>query len=568
MFLAENNIIYKLDQLTEKYIEVCQGVEIEEVMTDVISYEKIVRLKLFLSEGEVFIEIPRKNFVQKEIIQELLKRGLSINVRDVNALISYLFQCEKGALQTYYHTQLGFHPVKGSLVYLASQSVGGDVDSFSLQYDRMQPKGNEESWLKLIETEVIGHPALELVLVIGYSAMLVGRLSHLIGYSNLLILLHNETSSGKTTALKLMASIYGNPDIGKRGIIGTLDTTDNALIDSVCDKNGFPILLDEAMIEQGKNWSNLIYRMEAGSERARLNQDITARQLRSWNTTIIMTSESSMLENSSNHGGLNIRLFEIKKAFTDSAEHSNRILRGISAHHGYGFFDFAGTLLNSEEEVLASLYNRRKEMLCNRVLHKNALTIRIMEKLAVLSATAVILKKMIKINIDVDAIDNEIIAIHDEIANRRELDDEALQYFKQWLLENKNNFDKEAIYRNGQKNHSLSKISVGNTFGKIYTDEGGTIFEVVISTKKLREVFSNTRFPSPTVIFKAWKNKNIIINCDAGRLDTKRTISGISTRVYIIQFPKEDATTPSDNVEEAKSVHQDTEEEETDEYED
>lgn len=537
-------------------------------MTDVISYEKIVRLKLFLSEGEVFIEIPREKFVQRELIQELLKKGLSINVRDVNTLISYLFHCEKGSLQTYYHTKLGFHPVKGSLVYLASQLLGGDVDSFSLQYDKMQPNGNEESWLKLIETEVIGHPALELALVIGYSAMLVGRLSHLIGYSNLLILLHNETSSGKTTALKLMASIYGNPDIGKRGIIGTLDTTDNALIDSVCDRNGFPVLLDEAMIEQGKDWSNLIYRMEAGSERARLNQDITARQLRGWNTTITMTSESSMLENSSNHGGLNIRLFELKRAFTDSAEHSNRILRGISEHHGYGFFDFAGALLNAEEEVLVRLYNRRKEMLCNRVLHKNALTIRIMEKLAVLSATAAILKKVIKINVDIGAIDNEIIAIHDEIANRRELEDEALQFFKQWLLENKNSFAKEVFCRNGQKSHSLSKNSDGNTFGKIYINEGGAIFEVVISTKKLREVFSNTRFPSPTVIFKAWKDKNIIINCDTDRLDTKRTISGISTRVYIIQLPKEDVTTPSDYVAETKWVNQDTEEEETDEYED
>lgn len=545
----------KLYKLNEKGVEleVCQEVQISHVLSDLHSNDKVIYLKLILKNEEVEFAMERGKFTKIDIINELLRKGLSINAWDTNALIQYLFYLEETAPKYYQHHKLGFHKVNNNLLYLASKAIGGEIASTYVENEKLLPRGTYEMWLDIINREVIGHPALEFALTIGYSAIVVGRLSSLIGFSNLLFLFYNDTSLGKTTALKLEASIYGNPSVGKNGIINTFDATHNALINSMCDKIGFPVLLDEAMMNKRTGLENFIYRVEGGTEKNRLSKDITARNQREWRSTVVMTSEMSMLENSAQHGGLRCRLFEVKRQFTNSAEHSNRIVDGISQSFGHGVKPFAKYIINLKDDQIIQLYNTRRNALLNKLTKRNSISSRIIEKLAVLSVTAHIMNKNIGLKVNEESIDQDIITIHDNITRSFDIADKALDFFKSWISENKSQFHHEILpqYRNAQNTHFNGSFGV-NSLGKILIDNKENVLEVFILTKKFQEIFERSTYPKIQTILKSWRDKGILIGSDAGRLDTKRTINGIRTRVYIIKFAKEDASYP--NYENKKTV--------------
>lgn len=538
----------KLYKLNEKGVEleVCQEVQISHVLSDLHSNDKVIYLKLILKNEEVEFAMERGRFTKIDIINELLRKGLSINSWDTNALIQYLFYLEESAPKYYQHHKLGFHKVNDHLLYLASKTIGGEVTSTYVENEKLLPRGTYEMWLNIINHEVIGYPALEFALTIGYSAIVVGRLSALIGFSNLLFLFYNDTSLGKTTALKLMASIYGNPSIGRNGIVNTFDATHNALINLMCDKCGFPVLLDEAMMNNRTGWEDLIYRIEGGTEKNRLSKDLIARNQREWRTTVVMTSEVSMLENSAKHGGLRCRLFEVKRKFTASAEHSNRIVDGISQNYGHAVIPFANFLIGLKDDEMIQLYHTRRNALSDKLRKRNSLSSRIIEKLAVISVTASIMNTNIGLKVNEESIDKEIISIHDSITRSFDIAVEALEFFKSWISENKRQFHHEILpqYRNAKNTHFNGSFGV-NSFGKILIDNKENVLEVLILTKKFQEVFERSTFPKIQTILQAWREKGILIGFDPGRLDTKRTINGIRSRVYIIQFAKEDSSYPT-----------------------
>ncbi len=534
--------LFKLSDDLKKEIEVCQLVGVSCVLTNIHTNEKIVRLNLILAERNIEVDMPREKFFRREIITELLRKGLSINNCDVDYLINYLFKQEETAPKLYYHTKLGFNRINNSLVYFASKSIGGDVESTHIDAKKMIPSGDYNGWINVIDEEVLGNPELELALTIGYSAMTVGRLSSLVNYSNLLILLHGETSRGKTTALKLIASIYGRPFIGKDGIIRTFDATDNAIMNSMCNTEGFIILQDEGMIRHDKKWNELIYRVESGLERERLTRDIVSRQQREWHSTIVWTSEHELLDEHADNGGLSCRIFQLQKQFTQSAQHSQRIVRGITEHHGHGVVPFAEFLLGYSDDKLKDLYQQSIESLLEKIPQKNHLSSRIIEKLAVLSLTAKILKNNLNISIDTENIDADIIEIHDAIAkSRQSVSEDALDILKEWVIRHKDDFLVQ-ICANDRKRPSDFIYPPNNIAycGTLIVNANDEVIEIAILTKTLEEIFRHNQLGKVNCILKKWRKEGILVINEKNRLANKRVISGVSTRVYVIQLQPED----------------------------
>lgn len=534
--------LFKLSDDQKKEFEVCQLVGVSCVLTNIHTNEKIVRLNLILAERNLEVDMPREKFFRREIITELLRKGLSINNCDVDYLINYLFKQEEVAPKLYYHTQLGFDRINNSLVYFASKSIGGDVESIHIDSKKMIPSGDYNGWLNVINKEVIGNPELELALTIGYSAMIVGRLSSLVNYSNLLILLFGETSRGKTTALKLIGSIYGRPFIGKNGIIRTFDSTDNATINRMCNTEGFIILQDEGMIRQDKQWSEFVYRVESGLERERLTRDIVSRQQREWHSTIVWTSEHEILDEDTDNGGLSCRIFQLQKQFTKTAKHSQRIVRGITEHHGHGVVPFAEFLIECSDDKLKDLYQESVEALLNKIPEKNHLSSRIVEKLAVLSLTAKILKNKLNIFVDTANIDADIIEIHDAIAkSRQSISENALDTLKEWIIRHKDDFLVQ-VCKNDRKRPSDFIYPLNNiaSCGSLLVNSNDEVIEIAILTKVLEQIFRQNQLGKTKSILQQWRKEGILVVNENNRLGNKRVISGVSTRVYVIQLQPED----------------------------
>ena len=98
---------------------------------------------------------------------------------------------------------------------------------------------------------------MELALVIG----LVAPVAHLLQEAKLfsevpIICLTGQSSTGKTTALRLMASVFDSPE-EKQGLIKGFNSTPTAIF-AMLEGYGFPNIVDESTASQIKDFAPLI----------------------------------------------------------------------------------------------------------------------------------------------------------------------------------------------------------------------------------------------------------------------------------------------------------------------
>lgn len=107
------------------------------------------------------------------------------------------------------------------------------------------------------------------------------------------------SSTGKTTALYIGASVWGNP----QEYMYTWRATDNALEGLSCLHNDAALCLDELGQAPAKIVGEAIYMLGNGKGKGRAKQDGTAKTVKSWRTVILSTGEKSIAEKIAAEGG-------------------------------------------------------------------------------------------------------------------------------------------------------------------------------------------------------------------------------------------------------------------------
>lgn len=539
-FIREGWLYYYNPDSRQAEELICQEIEIDEVIKNIISKEMFIVVKGIIDGHRFQRKFPRSVLTRQKIIEALLPYGFQISEYHVPYLIQYLFQTEQAAQSSYQHNQLGWFFSREKMIFFAERAVGSKADTTYAGKEILKPSGSDEVWLKMLKEEVIGCYPLELILSIGFSAMIVGILHEFIGYTNLLFLLKNETSVGKTTSLSLMASIYGNPQIGSSGLISTFNGTTNAILNSICNRTGWLYLLDEAVLDGGKtNWTEFVYLLEAGVEKARLNKEGALKDQRHWATTIVMTAEESILDQTTGRGGLSVRLFELSEVFTKSAEHANRISACIRENYGHGVAPFAEHLINLGKDNIIALYDERIAVLLSRLTNKQQTSERIVQKLAVVSVSACIIREVFDLDIDLDVLDEHLLKIHDQVSTKQSVAEDAFEHIKQCVLERKGMFVQEYSIGKRKRETDAMEVTPKQIFGKIFFNQQGDVSEIWLQTKKMNEFLISGGFKQVEKVKKELQAAGFLINAEQGRLACKKTIFGLRPRVYVLKMPND-----------------------------
>ena len=74
----------------------------------------------------------------------------------------------------------------------------------------------------MINNHILGNPELEFALSSGLSSILLGYIGEDLGLESNIIHLVGNSTTGKSTALKLAISSFGYPDIKKNGLYGII----------------------------------------------------------------------------------------------------------------------------------------------------------------------------------------------------------------------------------------------------------------------------------------------------------------------------------------------------------
>lgn len=201
--------------------------------------------------------------------------------------------------------------------------------------DAFHARGSMATWLEAVET-VRPYPKV----LLGFYASFTPPLLALFGVPNFIIDWHNRTSTGKTTCLRVAASVWGNPDErAPDSIIGTWDATRVWSERAAAVLSGLPLLMDDT--KKAKNprvVADLIYAVASGRGRGRGN----IRGLSStptWRTVLFSTGEGSATSFTQD-GGTRTRTLEIRglpfgAADLETGRVVGRLNATLTQHYGH-----------------------------------------------------------------------------------------------------------------------------------------------------------------------------------------------------------------------------------------
>lgn len=197
-------------------------------------------------------------------------------------------------------------------------------------------RGNLGQWARALQ----GLEKYPRVLLALYGAF-VPPLLELLQYPNFLIEYAYDSSHGKTTALRVAASVWGLPDTlgrgGSPGFILSGDLTKNAIEGAMALYNGLPLLLDDLHRMDADAQVRTVYMVAQGTGKGRAAPWGMART-RTSRTVAMISTERSVLGHA-RLGGLSARVLTVRgiplgRQGTEEKELAERLRRDLMAHHG------------------------------------------------------------------------------------------------------------------------------------------------------------------------------------------------------------------------------------------
>lgn len=339
---------------------ICEEVRVVENRVDLLDGSHKVFIELWIRGNPINFEVARSE-INRKLIPKFLDKGLTMVDEDSNAefLVEYLLEKGNSSKYTYSHKTFGYVEINGEECYLLHNPVGlsNQTLSTSVYYKGSvtEPKGTLGSWMAMVEKHVIHRGHMELALCIGFSAQIVPLLRAAGEITDLpLVSLVGKSSTGKTLALSLLVSPYGKPTLG--GMIQSLNCTENAFFQSLSERNGVVAAIDE-VTSRIDTWDfqRICYLLPTGKSKERCNSSGERLPSFTYETTIVMTGERSILENvPPDLHGLSARMIELHLPWSESAKHALDLEKALLKNYGTAGPAVASWILSHKQEVISS----------------------------------------------------------------------------------------------------------------------------------------------------------------------------------------------------------------------
>lgn len=281
----------------------------------------------------------------KSKIVQLANRGISVNENNAKELITYLsdvinlntqeIPVSKGIGRLGWKNEM-FSPYTKELKY------DGDI-SFRSAFESVKEKGDFEEWKKEL-LEIRKNKVAHLVIAASFASPLL----EIVGSLPFVVHLWGGSGSGKTVALMVAMSIWGNPEFGK--LVRTLYSTQVALARYASFVHNIPFAGDELQTIKNKweNYDKLIMYLTEGVDKGRGNIVGGVEEQKEWNCSFLFTGEEPITKDNSGSGVKN-RVIEIE-AIGTIIQDGNKVSNLVRNNYG-----FAGKLfienLPSKDEI-------------------------------------------------------------------------------------------------------------------------------------------------------------------------------------------------------------------------
>lgn len=435
------------------------------------------------------------------------------------------------------HSTLGFGNFDNKIIFKhflginVSSHYNGDLD--------IEPNGYYGVWYRMVSSNVVRNVCLETMLVIGFSSAIVGLMGLTSNFDSILVHLCGDSTTGKTTAAMLAISIWGNPNTKvSNGLSNTWNSTENAMFTNVIGNHGLAILFDEVSMIDANDFTKFIYKIVGNRDKKRLDKNSKMEDIGTWASTFISTGEFSLLEKSKKNTGAKLRVINFDNVtWTYDSEEAECIQKTVLKHYGQAGIKFVKKLFDTydiskiSDEINKVRLEVIKKMEDRKIADKYAN--RRSKKYAVLIYTALQVKKLLKIAIDVDRITDFLLKNEEDSIEGREIDEVAFDYFIEQV-----NINYKKFIRSDQSDN-LKDVSY-EIMGKINVLPNGKYNEMCIPVNLFKKIMKEGGFEDHKIILKKWK-RNRLLDCESDRYTRKRKLfkDAGAVSVYVIKVDKE-----------------------------
>lgn len=334
----------------------------------------------------------------EELRRELLHRGLAIGCSQIakNKLLEYI-SFSKPILNARCVSRIGWH--EGVFV-LPNQTIGQSNEEIFFQTEtpesQFKTKNSFSDWKNNIGVYCAGNSRLMLAVSTAFAAPLLNLINEESGGINLF----GESSSGKTTALTVATSVYG-----ESSYLSRWRATINGLEALAAMRNDCLLLLDEMAQIDPREAGNAIYTLANGAGKVRANQHGSSRLRNEWRILFLSSAEIDLNQHIGESGrnatagqqvrcidipayaGCNLGIFEDLHGFNSGAEFSDYLRRMSEKYYGSPLIEFLNQITKPEylKKLPQQIKEAREQFIKNLPQNASSQVKRVGSRLALIS---------------------------------------------------------------------------------------------------------------------------------------------------------------------------------------
>lgn len=299
-------------------------------------------------------------------IVQLASQGISVTSSTASALVDYLNDIENRNYDVIPESKsigrLGYIEGEGFSPFVDDLVFDGDA-SFRNLYNTVQTKGYFTEWLKMAQECRSMSVTARILLAASFASPLLSVVGSLPFFVHLWGV---DSGTGKTVALMLAASVWGNPAVGS--YVQTFNGTQVGQERTAAFLNHLPMCLDELQLtKDSRGKSNFdVYQLAQGVGRSRGKRSGGVEMTPTWNCCFLTTGESPLTTVSSGAGAVN-RVIDIEcTAGTKVITDGHRVAGVLKNNYGYAGQVFVQKLYESEKglDIIREMYQETFRELC------------------------------------------------------------------------------------------------------------------------------------------------------------------------------------------------------------
>lgn len=299
-------------------------------------------------------------------ITALSSQGISVTSNSASALVDYINDMENLNYDIIPEQKsigrLGYIPGEGFSPYVEGLVFDGDA-SFRNLYQTVTSAGSQVEWYEMALECRKQSVTARIMLAASFASPILSLVGSLPFFVHLWGV---DSGTGKTVALMLAASVWGNPALGS--YIQTFNGTQVAQELTAAFMNHLPVCLDELQLtkdSKGKT-SFDVYQLAQGVGRSRGKKSGGVQMTPTWSCCFLTTGESPLTSISAGAGAVN-RVIDIEcSAGSVVLRDGQRISGVLKRNYGWAGEMFVRKMYGSEavQEAIRELYQENFRALC------------------------------------------------------------------------------------------------------------------------------------------------------------------------------------------------------------